>query len=107
MIQCAFTEEMIIMQKWSFFCLSLFRTQGSSVADGEDQEDFPGELTLHSDPLTPEELPSTPANAVEAHRDLQPGEENRLLGMHEACSNQICVGGFIGLKKKKSTLRAI
>ncbi|XP_038583793.1 LOW QUALITY PROTEIN: DNA polymerase zeta catalytic subunit [Micropterus salmoides] len=47
-------------------------TQGSSVADGEDQEDFPGELTLHSDPLTPEELPSTPANAVEAHRDLQP-----------------------------------
>ncbi|XP_051265819.1 DNA polymerase zeta catalytic subunit isoform X2 [Dicentrarchus labrax] len=43
-------------------------TQG----EGEDQEDFPGGLTLHSDPLTPEELLCTPANAVEVHRDLQP-----------------------------------
>ncbi|XP_070781827.1 DNA polymerase zeta catalytic subunit [Enoplosus armatus] len=45
-------------------------TQGSSV--GEDQEDFPGELTLHSDPLTPEGPPCTPANAVAVHRDSQP-----------------------------------
>lgn len=55
------------------------RTQTSSVGDGEDQEDFPGELSLHSDPLTPEAMPCTPANAVEVHRDSQPGEENPLL----------------------------
>ncbi len=71
------------MQKGFHFCLSLFRTQGSSFGDGEDQEDFPGDLTLHSDPLTPEGLPCTPANAVEMHRDVQPGEENLLLGIHE------------------------
>ncbi|XP_044025704.1 DNA polymerase zeta catalytic subunit isoform X2 [Siniperca chuatsi] len=46
-------------------------TQGSSVV-GEDQEDFPGELTYHSDPLTPEGVPCTSANAVEVHRDSQP-----------------------------------
>ncbi|KAM9704047.1 DNA polymerase zeta catalytic subunit isoform 3-T3 [Menidia menidia] len=37
-------------------------TQESSV--DEDEGDFPGELTLHPDPLTP-------ANAVDAHRDSQ------------------------------------
>ncbi|CAJ1077657.1 LOW QUALITY PROTEIN: DNA polymerase zeta catalytic subunit [Xyrichtys novacula] len=47
-------------------------TQSFSAADGEDQEDFPGELTLHSDPLTSEGLPCTPANAVQVHRDSQP-----------------------------------
>ncbi|XP_071334532.1 DNA polymerase zeta catalytic subunit isoform X2 [Trachinotus anak] len=48
-------------------------TQASSTADGEDdQEDFPGDLTLHSDPLTPEGPLCTPANAVELHRDTQP-----------------------------------
>ncbi|XP_072218923.1 DNA polymerase zeta catalytic subunit isoform X3 [Leuresthes tenuis] len=45
-------------------------TQELSV--DEDQEDFSGELTLHSDPLTPDRLLCTPANAVEAHRDSQP-----------------------------------
>lgn len=70
----------IITQKGFHFCLSLLRTQGSSVGDGEDQEDFPGELTLHSDLLTPEGLPCTPANAVEVHRDLQPGEEKPTAG---------------------------
>lgn len=48
-------------------------TQVLSAGDGEDQEDFPGEFTLHSDPLTPEGLPCTSANAVEVHRDLEPG----------------------------------
>lgn len=62
-------------------CFSLLRTQGSSVGDGEDQEDFPGELTLHPDPLTP-------ANAVEVHRDSQPGEEN-LLGMHKISAGKM------------------
>ncbi|XP_074472184.1 DNA polymerase zeta catalytic subunit isoform X2 [Sebastes fasciatus] len=47
-------------------------TQGSSVSDGEDQEDLLAEMTLHSDPLTPEGLPCTPANAVEVHRLSQP-----------------------------------
>lgn len=50
------------------------RTQASSAADGEEQEDFLGVLTLHPDPSTPEGVPCTPANAVEAHRDSQPGE---------------------------------
>ncbi|XP_034999481.1 DNA polymerase zeta catalytic subunit isoform X2 [Hippoglossus stenolepis] len=48
-------------------------TQASSMADEEeDQEDFLADLTLHSDDLTPEGLPCTPANAVEVHRDSQP-----------------------------------
>ncbi|KAM3602464.1 uncharacterized protein V6R79_004647 [Siganus canaliculatus] len=46
-------------------------TQHSSV-DGEDQEDFLGDLTVHPDPSTPEGLPCTPANAVEVHRDSHP-----------------------------------
>ncbi|KAM9355265.1 DNA polymerase zeta catalytic subunit [Pholidichthys leucotaenia] len=48
-------------------------TQEPRVGDGEDEEDFlVDELTLHSDPLTTEGLPCTPANAVEVHRDSQP-----------------------------------
>ena len=59
------------------FCL--LRTQASSMADeDEDQEDFLADLTLHSDDLTPEGLPCTPANAVEVHRDSQPGKETLL-----------------------------
>nr|XP_046229616.1 DNA polymerase zeta catalytic subunit isoform X2 [Scatophagus argus] len=46
-------------------------TQDSSVGDGDDQEDFLSELTLHPDPLTPKGLLCTPANAMEEHRDLQ------------------------------------
>ena len=57
------------------FCLSLLRTQNLSLGEGEEQEDFPGDLTLHSDPLTPDGLPCTPANAVEVHRNSQPGED--------------------------------
>ncbi|XP_023286279.1 DNA polymerase zeta catalytic subunit isoform X1 [Seriola lalandi dorsalis] len=48
-------------------------TQASSVGDGEDDhDDLPGDLTLHSDLLTPEGPLCTPANAVEVHRDSQP-----------------------------------
>ncbi|KAG7244176.1 hypothetical protein INR49_004249 [Caranx melampygus] len=48
-------------------------TQASSVADrDDDQEDLPGDFTLHSDALTPEGALCTPANAVEVHRDSQP-----------------------------------
>ncbi|XP_035851664.1 DNA polymerase zeta catalytic subunit isoform X2 [Sander lucioperca] len=47
-------------------------TQGSCVSEREDQEDLLGDLTLHSDPLTPEGLTCTPANAVEVHRHSQP-----------------------------------
>ncbi|XP_068432657.1 DNA polymerase zeta catalytic subunit [Clinocottus analis] len=47
-------------------------TQGSSVSDGEDQEDLLGQMTLYPDPLTPEGRPCTPANAVEVHRQSQP-----------------------------------
>ncbi|XP_073349522.1 DNA polymerase zeta catalytic subunit isoform X2 [Pagrus major] len=54
-------------------------TQSLSVGNGEDQEDFPSEhtlhsdpLTLHSDPLTPEGLPCTLSNTVEVHRDSRP-----------------------------------
>uniref|UniRef100_A0A8D0AEM7 DNA polymerase zeta catalytic subunit n=1 Tax=Sander lucioperca TaxID=283035 RepID=A0A8D0AEM7_SANLU len=46
-------------------------TQGSCVSEREDQEDLLGDLTLHSDPLTPEGLTCTPANAVEVHRHSQ------------------------------------
>lgn len=49
------------------------------MEDGEDQEDFPGDLTLHSDPASPEVPPCTPANAVEVHRDSQPGEDKVLI----------------------------
>lgn len=59
---------------------SLPRTQNVSVCDRGDQEDFPSEHTLHSDPLIPEELPCTPSNAVEVHRDSWPGEETLQLG---------------------------
>ncbi|KAM7367565.1 hypothetical protein PAMP_013853 [Pampus punctatissimus] len=48
-------------------------TQASSIGDREEQEDFLGVPTLHSNPLTPEAVPCTPANAVEVHRDSQPG----------------------------------
>uniref|UniRef100_A0A4W6C027 DNA polymerase zeta catalytic subunit n=1 Tax=Lates calcarifer TaxID=8187 RepID=A0A4W6C027_LATCA len=41
------------------------------VMFSHDQDDFP-DLTLHCDPLTPEGLLSTPANAVEVHRNSQP-----------------------------------
>lgn len=51
----------------------MLRTQ-----EDQDQEDFLGDLTLH------EELPCTSANIVEAHRDLQPGEET-VLGMLVKC----------------------
>ncbi|XP_076611860.1 DNA polymerase zeta catalytic subunit isoform X1 [Chaetodon auriga] len=47
-------------------------TQSLSAGDWEDQEDFPAEFTLHSDPNAPEGLPCAPANAVEVHRDSQP-----------------------------------
>ncbi|XP_047429933.1 DNA polymerase zeta catalytic subunit isoform X2 [Mugil cephalus] len=47
-------------------------TQDISVGDGEDQEDFPVELTLHLDSLTSDGLPCTPANAVGVHRDTPP-----------------------------------
>ncbi|XP_010788748.1 DNA polymerase zeta catalytic subunit [Notothenia coriiceps] len=40
--------------------------------DVEDQEDLLNEMTLHSDPRTPEAQPCTPANAVEEHRPSQP-----------------------------------
>uniref|UniRef100_A0A3B4U6G0 DNA polymerase zeta catalytic subunit n=1 Tax=Seriola dumerili TaxID=41447 RepID=A0A3B4U6G0_SERDU len=50
-------------------------TQASSVGDEEDDhEDLPGDLTLHSDPLTPEGPLCTPANAVEVHRDSNSGK---------------------------------
>ncbi|XP_026173816.1 DNA polymerase zeta catalytic subunit isoform X2 [Mastacembelus armatus] len=47
-------------------------TQASSVGEREDQDAFPGDLTIHSDPLTPEALSYTPAKAVEVHKDSQP-----------------------------------
>ncbi|XP_041662079.1 DNA polymerase zeta catalytic subunit isoform X2 [Cheilinus undulatus] len=55
-------------------------TQSLSVGDAEEQEDFPGDLTLHSDLLTSEGLPCTLANAVEVHRDLQPESPVRSSG---------------------------
>lgn len=55
--------------------MSFLRTQASSVGDGDDdREEVPVDFTLHSDALTPEGVLCTPANAVEAHRDTQPGE---------------------------------
>lgn len=60
-----------------FHYLSLHRTQGLSVSNEEVQEDFPVELSLHPDPVTLEALPCTPANAVEVHRDFQPGEKRK------------------------------
>lgn len=55
--------------------MSFLRTQASSVGDRDDDpEDNPSDFTLHSDALTPEGALCTPANAVEVHRDSQPGE---------------------------------
>ncbi len=71
------------------FSLSLLRTHGSTVGNGEDQEDFLSELTLHPDSLTPEGLSCTPANAVEVHRDSQFGREIVLLGMHETFADKM------------------
>uniref|UniRef100_A0A8C5I5W8 DNA polymerase zeta catalytic subunit n=1 Tax=Gouania willdenowi TaxID=441366 RepID=A0A8C5I5W8_GOUWI len=48
-------------------------TQDQSVRDGDDSEDFAHHLTLHPEPLSPEGLSCTLANAVEVHRDSQPG----------------------------------
>uniref|UniRef100_I3JZM5 DNA polymerase zeta catalytic subunit n=1 Tax=Oreochromis niloticus TaxID=8128 RepID=I3JZM5_ORENI len=45
----------------------------------DNQEDFPGELTLHFDPLTPDGLPCTPANAVEVHRGRHPVPEEAVV----------------------------
>ncbi|KAM9840374.1 DNA polymerase zeta catalytic subunit [Aulostomus maculatus] len=44
----------------------------SVCEEDEGQEDLPNDLTLHSDPLTQEEVPCTPASAVDIHRDSQP-----------------------------------
>lgn len=66
------------------------RTQASSVGDGEDQEDFLSDLSLHSDPLTPEVLPCTAANAVEVHRDSEPGEETCCWDSWSRNMSQIC-----------------
>ncbi|CAN9507584.1 unnamed protein product [Ophioblennius macclurei] len=40
--------------------------------DQEDQGDFPTDLSLHLDTLSPDHLPCSLANAVEVHRDSQP-----------------------------------
>lgn len=48
----------------------MHRTQTSPMGDGEDQEEFLCDLSLHSDLL----MPCTPANAVELHSNSQPGE---------------------------------
>uniref|UniRef100_I3JZM4 DNA polymerase zeta catalytic subunit n=1 Tax=Oreochromis niloticus TaxID=8128 RepID=I3JZM4_ORENI len=67
-----------------------------SAGDGENQEDFPGELTLHFDPLTPDGLPCTPANAVEVHRGRHPGEENCSTGSYcVQLSDIVCVLYFV------------
>ncbi|XP_029965506.1 LOW QUALITY PROTEIN: DNA polymerase zeta catalytic subunit [Salarias fasciatus] len=53
-------------------------TQELSVGDLEDQGDLedsgdpPADLSLHLDPLSPDHLPCSLANAVEVHRDSQP-----------------------------------
>uniref|UniRef100_A0A3B4FYK2 DNA polymerase zeta catalytic subunit n=1 Tax=Pundamilia nyererei TaxID=303518 RepID=A0A3B4FYK2_9CICH len=78
-------------------------SQGTDLCacDGENQEDFPGELTLHFDPLTPDGLPCTPANAVEVHRGSQPGEDtliNWLIWRESYCvqlSDIVCVLYFV------------
>ncbi|XP_028996460.1 DNA polymerase zeta catalytic subunit isoform X2 [Betta splendens] len=56
-------------------------TQTSTKGDGEEQEEFPGDLSLHSDPLTP-------ANAVELHSDSQPGSQSRAVVPDEAVVNE-------------------
>lgn len=68
---------------------SLFRTQGSTVGDGEDQEDFPIELSVYPDPLTPEGLQCTQANVLMVHRDTQPGKYTVLLSMQKTCDVEI------------------
>uniref|UniRef100_A0AAX7UZ75 DNA polymerase zeta catalytic subunit n=1 Tax=Astatotilapia calliptera TaxID=8154 RepID=A0AAX7UZ75_ASTCA len=76
-------------------------SQDLCACDGENQEDFPGELTLHFDPLTPDGLPCTPANAVEVHRGSQPGEDtliNWLIWRESYCvqlSDIVCVLYFV------------
>ncbi|XP_058470298.1 DNA polymerase zeta catalytic subunit [Solea solea] len=56
-------------------------TQASSVGnDEEDLDDFLGDLSLHSDPLTAEDLLCTPANVVKAHRDTQQDSDLRTCG---------------------------
>ncbi|KAM6992727.1 LOW QUALITY PROTEIN: DNA polymerase zeta catalytic subunit [Tautogolabrus adspersus] len=55
-------------------------TQSLSAGEGDDQEDFLGDLSLHSDLLTSEGLPCTLANAVEVHRDSQPESSIRSSG---------------------------
>ncbi|XP_028858187.1 DNA polymerase zeta catalytic subunit isoform X2 [Denticeps clupeoides] len=47
-------------------------TQCGSGEEEEEEEPFAGELSLHPDVLTPEDLRCTPANLVEAHEDTQP-----------------------------------
>ncbi|XP_041831754.1 DNA polymerase zeta catalytic subunit isoform X2 [Melanotaenia boesemani] len=63
-------SEKIFMKRLKEILKERFDVTQSSV--DEEPEDFPGELTLHADPLTPDGLPCTPANAVEVHRDSQP-----------------------------------
>uniref|UniRef100_A0A665WI97 DNA polymerase zeta catalytic subunit n=1 Tax=Echeneis naucrates TaxID=173247 RepID=A0A665WI97_ECHNA len=53
--------------------------QASSQGDGEDnQEGSPFDLTVHSNPLTPESTLCIPANNLEVHRNSQPGEAHKL-----------------------------
>uniref|UniRef100_A0A8D3CLW0 DNA polymerase zeta catalytic subunit n=1 Tax=Scophthalmus maximus TaxID=52904 RepID=A0A8D3CLW0_SCOMX len=67
-------SQVITHRNAEIYVYFLLRTQASSVGDGEDQEDFPGDLTHHSDPLNPAGLCCTAANAVEVHRDSHSGK---------------------------------
>lgn len=67
-----------VIESVNLIIFSPCRTQGPSLADGEDSEDFPLEFTLHLDPLTQDVVPCTSANAVEVHRDMQSGRGTHL-----------------------------
>lgn len=49
----------------------LTRTLSGSLDYSNGSEEFSAELTLHSEVLSPEAFPCTPANTVEVHDDKQ------------------------------------
>ncbi|KAL1770212.1 DNA polymerase zeta catalytic subunit [Sigmodon hispidus] len=63
-------------------------TLSGSVDYSNGSQEFSAELTLHSEILSPEILPCTPANTVEVHQDTDWSKGNRKHQVEEALINE-------------------
>ncbi|XP_015858272.1 DNA polymerase zeta catalytic subunit isoform X3 [Peromyscus maniculatus bairdii] len=64
------------------------RTLSGSVDYSNGSQEFSAELTLHSEILSPEMLPCTPANMIEVHKDTDLSKGNTRHKVEEALINE-------------------